>query len=91
MGADKNDIKSIRILKRIVTWCPDRIEHGADQRHAETTIKQTDLAQEPRAVIAPGFQKDSKLCQGDLMELSPRAASLHRGMASLFVTGSERH
>ena len=29
------DTQSIRILNRIVTWYPDRVEYEADQRHAK--------------------------------------------------------
>ena len=33
IGPDIGDDKSIRILNRIVTWCPDGIKYEADQRH----------------------------------------------------------
>ena len=40
MGERDSDIKSVRILNRIVSWFPDGIECESDQRHAEIIIKQ---------------------------------------------------
>ena len=50
LGGDKGDVPHIRILNRIVSWFPDRIEWEADQRHAEIIIKQMGLLKDSHAV-----------------------------------------
>ena len=37
------ELKSIRILNRIVTWYPERVEYEADQRHAEAIVRDMNL------------------------------------------------
>ena len=38
MGPGPNDIKSARVLNRLISWLDDRIEYEADPRHAEIIL-----------------------------------------------------
>ena len=53
MGNRDGDIKSVRLLKRIITYTEEGIEYEADQRHAEIIVKQMGLEGEAKSVITP--------------------------------------
>ena len=82
MGSGEKDVKEMRILNRIVTWYPDRIEYEPDQRHAEIIIKQMGLEDDTKNVVSPGYKRDPKTDEQDQVELSGQAASMYRAMAA---------
>ena len=38
IGPGKGDLKSMRVLNRVVHWTPQGIKYEADQRHAEIIV-----------------------------------------------------
>jgi len=82
MGCGDDDDKSMRILNRIVTWYPDRVDYEPDQRHAEIIIKQMGLEEDTKGVVSPGSRRDAKASDADKTELADKAASLYRAMAA---------
>ena len=56
----KKDIKSIRILNRIVTWTNQGLEYEADQRHAELIIQEVGLTESCRTHETPSSKPDKK-------------------------------
>ena len=54
LGPDSDDLKDIRVLNRIVSWCSDGIRYEADQRHAAMLVKAFNL-QDAKGVETPGL------------------------------------
>jgi hypothetical protein len=48
---------AVRILNRIVTSIKDGIEYGADQRRAETIVKEAGLEENSKEVVTPGVNE----------------------------------
>jgi hypothetical protein len=82
MGAGPEDLKSVRILNRIVTYTENGIEYEADQRHAEIIGKQMGLVTGSKGVATPGIK--TKFTEGadELRELPPPEASKYRGLVA---------
>ena len=82
MGHGKEDVKSIRILNRIVTLKDDGVEYEADQRHAEIIVKQMGLSFSDKSVSTPII----KMCKADLdtgnEELDSGKGSMYRAMVA---------
>ena len=55
LGPGKEDMKSMRILNRVVHWAPTGIEYEEDQRHAEIIVKELGLASDSKSVRTPGI------------------------------------
>jgi hypothetical protein len=53
LGPGPSDLKSIRILNRIVEWKEEGIVYEADQRHAEICLKEMGLDESSREVSTP--------------------------------------
>ena len=53
MGERESDIKSVRILNRIISWTPNGIEYGSDQRHAEIIVKQIGILANSESLVTP--------------------------------------
>ena len=56
MGERESDIKSVRILNRIVNWTANGIEYESDQRHAEIIVKQMGILANSKSVVTPGIR-----------------------------------
>ena len=54
LGPGPDDLKSIRILNRIVEWTQDGLWYEADQRHAEIFVKDLGLDQHKVRCEVPG-------------------------------------
>jgi hypothetical protein len=82
MGPREEDIKSVRILNRIVPYTKEGIEYESDQRHAEIIAKQMGLQEGSKGGFTPGERK--KFTEGDeeLKELPAREASKFRGLVA---------
>ena len=81
LGGGEGDVKSIRILNRIVTWKNDCVEYEPDQRHAEIIIKQMGL-QNGKAVSTPGIKVTGKPNPELDALLEDKEASMYRGLAA---------
>jgi len=81
LGGDEGDVKSIRILNRIVTWKPDMIIYEPDQRHAEIIIRQMGL-QNANSVSTPGVKVSGKPNAELDKPLNKNEASMYRGLAA---------
>jgi hypothetical protein len=82
MGSGPDELKSVRILNRIVTYTENGIEYEADQRHAEIIGKQMGLVSGSKGVATPGMK--TKFVEGadELRELPPQEASKFRGLVA---------
>ena len=56
LGPDRDDMKEIRILNRILRWTSTGLEYEADQRHAEILVQRLGLEQS-RSVNTPGLHE----------------------------------
>jgi len=81
LGSSADDLKSIRILNRIMTWRDDCIEYESDQRHAEIIVKQMGL-QGANAVSTPGVKISGKPNPDMDKELESKQATMYRGLAA---------
>lgn len=77
IGSDKNDLKEMTILNRIIEWTDEGIIYEADQRHADIIIRDLGL-ERSNPVVTPGENKDIK----DEQPLSPRDASMYRALVA---------
>ena len=80
MGERDSDIKSARILNRIVSWTPDGIQYESEQRHTEIMVKQMGILANSKSVTTSGTRVKSGGNPGDEKELEPRGASIFRGI-----------
>ena len=92
LGPGPDDLKSIRILNRIVEWTQDGLWYEADQRHAEIFVKDLGLDQHKVRCEVPGEkltyeEEDEEL----LPEHEVKKASSPCGSCQLPCTGSLRH
>ena len=71
-GPGKDDIKSIRILNRMVTWTDQGIEYDGDQRHVEIACREYGLKPGSKAIKVPGNKE--KLMDKEEALLDPRGA-----------------
>ncbi len=76
MGEREGDMKSIRILNRIVTWTPDGIEYESDQRHAEIIVKQMGLKPGSKSVAAPAVRVKPGEGPGDENKIEPNEQTI---------------
>ncbi len=58
IGPGAGDVKSIRVLNRVVTWGDEGIEYEPDQRHAELIIRDMGLEGSSRAVSTPYVKEE---------------------------------
>ena len=70
LGPGPNDVKSIRILTRIVEWTRNGLWYEADQRHAEIFVKDLDLSNHKVRCEVPGEKKN--LTKGRMRRRCPR-------------------
>ena len=82
MGERKEDIKSVRILNRIVTWTPEGIECESDQRHAEIIVKQMGLEPGSKAVATPALRMKIDEVKDGNEELGNDQATVFRGIVA---------
>ena len=75
------ECNSIRILNRIVSWFPDRVEYEADQRHAEIIVQQMGLGNSKRSVITPAYKRDAKR-NPEYKDLEPSDATQYRALVA---------
>lgn len=75
----KEDMKSIRILNRLVTWTKEGIEYESGQRHAEIIIRHMGLKPDSKSVNTPGIRTRDE-GEEQLKELGPKETSLYRGI-----------
>ena len=62
-GPGPNDIKSARVLNRLISWLDDRIEYEADPRHAEIIISELGL-RGAKPSSAPGGRENKEPDEG---------------------------
>ena len=84
MGPDPTDMKSIRILNRIVTWTSEGIEYEADQRHAEIIVQQMGLTPTCRTHETPSTKVDKLDIRNDtgIEELQGLDATQYRALVA---------
>jgi len=83
IGPAKDDLKSMRVLNRLVQWTSEGIEYEADQRHAELIIQELGLQEGSKSVNTPGESGKGKGApEGDEEELSPTERTWYRGMVA---------
>jgi len=80
MGPREEDMKSVRILNRIITWTDQGIEYESDQRHAEIIVKQMGLLANAKGVMTPGIRRKKE--EIDETELGQRESSIYRGIVA---------
>jgi len=79
IGPNRDDIKSIRVLNRVIEWTPEGIKYEADQRHAEIIISTLGLKGNSNSVNTPGLAgQDNE--HGD--DLDPQQSSLYRAIVA---------
>ena len=80
IGPADGDLKSIRILNRVVQWTPEGLEYEADQRHAELIVQGLGLEAGGKPVSTPGCRRDPTL--EDETELAPRDSTTYRALVA---------
>ena len=76
MGPREEDITSVRILNRRITWTDQGIKYESDQRHAEIIIiKQMGLMPNAKGVLTPGLRRKKE--EIDETELNQRERELN--------------
>jgi len=80
MGPREDDIKSVRILDRVITWTKNGIEYEGDQRHAEIIIKQMGLIGKSNGAPIPGIRRKKE--EIDEKELGQKESTIFRGIAA---------
>ena len=82
MGDGDHDIKSIRILNRVLTWTPTGILYEADQRHAELIMKGMGIKDGDKSVNTPGYSRPAKERRESERELDKHEATQYRGLVA---------
>ena len=82
MGEREDDIKSVRILNRIVSWTREGIEYESDQRHAEIIVKQMGSKPGSKPVATPAVRVKPGEVEGDEKELDPKEQTTFRGIVA---------
>ena len=90
LGPGPSDMKSIRILNRIVEWRKEGILYEADQRHVEICMKEMGLDESSREVTTPCDKslddvKNSNALKSSEEEdekLEPSGATKYRAMTA---------
>jgi hypothetical protein len=83
IGPARNDLKSTRVLNRLVQWTREGIEYEAYQRHAEIIIQELGLQEGSKSVNTPGESSKRKDApEDDEVELSPTERTWYRGMVA---------
>ena len=80
MGERQSDIKSVRILSRIVTWTSEGAEYESDQGHAEIIVNQMGLKENVEAVATPAIRVKACDVLGDRKEIEPREQTIYTGV-----------
>lgn len=57
LGPDKEDLKQVRVLNRVLTWSSEGTSYEADPRHAEIVINDLGL-KDAKGVVAPGTKEE---------------------------------
>jgi hypothetical protein len=78
MGPGVNDVKSARVLNRLITWHSDHIAYEADPRHVEIIVQELGL-QGAKPVSAPGG-RDNKDVEDESTPLSPQKTFQYRSL-----------
>ena len=82
IGPAPGDLKSIKILNRIIEWDNDGIQYEPDQRHAEILIREMGLLPSSKSVITPGVkvkaESSSSTAQGSNPSGDSNATSFRR-------------
>jgi len=80
MGPREEDIKSVRILNRVITWNKHGIEYESDQRHAEIIAKQMGLIRGTKGAPTPGIRRKAE--EVDETELEAGESTIFRGIVA---------
>ena len=79
IGPEKEDLKAIRILNRILEWTDEGLVYEADQRHAEIIKDQMGMQDESKSVTTPGVKG---ITYYGAQDLGPHRATKHRAIAA---------
>ena len=90
LGPGPSDLKTIRILNRIVEWREEGIVYEADQRHVEICLKEMGLDESSREVTTPcdksldDVKNSNALKSGEEEDekLEPSGATKYRAMTA---------
>ena len=82
LGTRDTDIKSVRILNRIVTLTSEGIDYESDQRHAKIIVKQTGLKEDSKAVATPVIRVKPGEVPGGEKEIGPQEQTVFRGIVA---------
>ena len=81
LGPDAKDDKKVVIPGRKVTYGKDRIEYEADRKHREKMLGHFGMDKRTKALSTNG-EKDSKVEEGDEVELEKDESTIYRGVAA---------
>ena len=70
LGPDKDQVKEVRVLNRVLGWTSKGIEYEADPRHVEIILQQLNI-DKCKPVTTPGTKEEGELKSGDAI-LAPR-------------------
>ena len=81
IGPEEHDVKSVRVLNRVIEWKEDKIIYEADQRHAEIIIDEMGV-RNGRTAKTPGEKDKLESENGEDEELSGSEATMYRALAA---------
>ena len=80
LGPGSDDLKSIKVLNRIIEWTSAGITFEADQRHAEIIVESLGLGKESKPISTPGTSEPIK--DESEIELSAQNQTLYRAIGA---------
>ena len=78
MGPAKGDVKTMRVLNRILEWRDNEVRYEPDQRHAEIICQEMGLGKTSKTVVTPGIKE----ILGEEKELGTEEARKFRALAA---------
>ena len=80
LGPGRKDLKTMRVLNRIVEWKEHSICYEADQRHAEIICEELGFKKGTKGVVTPGIK--SKITPESEEDLEPEQATRYRALVA---------
>ena len=82
LGPNENQLREVKILKRIVSWCKETgLHYEADPRHIEIIIDQLGL-QEAKPVSTPGTKEEGRTQANHEDKLNDKDTSSYRAIVA---------
>ena len=80
LGPADKDLKTMRVLNRVVEWQEHNIRYEADQRHAEIICKELGLNKGSKGVVTPGVKASSSTEEDE--DLDEEQATRYRALTA---------